>query len=154
MNFNRQPSVALGAFLIGLGLVWWLNLWSLLLPAALLIGGVVAYQQRRRMGRTIEAVQVGLWGVGLALLFMVGFVWPGVLFLAGASMLMRGRESNVDTYVQNMLAQARSRRTAATRPTPTQHVEITTTAPAPLPQPQPRPAVNQNTSNTGETTRL
>ena len=153
MNFNRQPSVALGAFLIGLGLVWWLNLWSLLLPAALLIGGVVAYQQRRRMGRTIEAVQVGLWGVGLALLFMLGFVWPGVLFLAGASMLMRGRENNVDTYVQNALAQAR-RRPVATRPTPTQQVEITTTPPAPLPQPQPRPAVNQNSSNTGETTRL
>jgi hypothetical protein len=154
MNFNRQPSVALGAFLIGLGLVWWLNLWSLLLPAALLIGGVVAYQQRRRMGRTIEAVQVGLWGIGLALLFMVGFVWPGVLFLAGASMLMRGREANVDTYVQNALAQARRRRPAAARPTPTQQVEITTTPPASLPQAQPRPAVNHSNSNTGETTRL
>ena len=153
MNCNRQPSAALGAFLIGLGLVWWLNLWALLLPAALLIGGVVAYQQRRRMGRTVEAVQVGLWGVGLALLFMFGFVWPGVLFLAGASVLMRGRETNVDAYVQNALTQAR-RRPAATRPTPTQHVEITTTHPVPLPQAQPRPTVNESNSNTGETTRL
>jgi hypothetical protein len=153
MNFNKQPSVALGAFLIGLGLVWWLNLWSLLLPAALLIGGVVAYQQRRRMGRTVEGVQVGLWGVGLALLFMIGFVWPGVLFLAGASVLMRGRETNVDSYVQTALAQAR-RRPAPARPTPTQHVEITTSQPAPLPQAQPRPAVRESRSNTGETTRL
>ena len=63
MNFNKQPSMALGAFLIALGIVWWLHLWALLLPAALLIGGVVAYQQRRRIGRTVEAVQVGLWGV-------------------------------------------------------------------------------------------
>ena len=52
MNMNKQPSMAAGVFLIGLGVVWWLNLWALLLPAALLVGGVVAYQQRRRMGRT------------------------------------------------------------------------------------------------------
>ena len=154
MNFNKQPSVALGAFLIGLGLVWWLSLWSLLLPAALLVGGVVAYQQRRRMGRTVEAVHVGLWGVGLALLFMLGFVWPGVLFLAGASMLMRGRETNVDAYVQNALLQARRRRPAATRPTPTQQVEITTTHPAPSPSAQPHPALRESRTNTGETTRL
>ncbi|HJZ47627.1 MAG TPA: hypothetical protein VKE41_10700 [Roseiflexaceae bacterium] len=154
MNLNKQPSIALGAFLIALGLIWWLNLWSLLLPGALLVGGVIAYQQRRRMGRTVEGVQVGLWGVGLALLFMLHFVWPGVLFLAGASVLMRGRETNVDAYVQNALAQARSRRPANSRPTPTQHVEITTTQPAPLPTVQPRSAVGESKSNTGETTRL
>jgi hypothetical protein len=146
--------VALGAFLIALGVVWWLNLWSLLLPAALLIGGVVAYQQRRRVGRTVEAVQVGLWGVGLALLFMLHFVWPGVLFLAGASVLLRGREASADGYVQNALAQARRRRPAAARPTPTQQVEITTTHPMPLPSSQPRPVVSESKSSTGETTRL
>ena len=153
MNFNKQPSVALGAFLIGLGVVWWLNLWSLLLPAALLIGGVAAYQQRRRLGRTVEGVQVGLWGVGLALLFMLHFIWPGVLFLAGASVLMRGRETNVDAYVQNALSQARRRPTAG-RPTPTQHVPITTSQPAPLSPAQPQPAASERKSNTGETTRL
>jgi hypothetical protein len=152
MNINRQSSVALGAFLIALGIVWWLNLWSLLLPAALLVGGAVAYQQRRRMGRTVEAVQVGLWGVGLALLFMLHFIWPGVLFLAGASVLMRGRETNADAYVQNALAQLRRRRAAA-RPTPTQHVPIATSQPAPL-TPAQRPTVNEGRSNTGETTRL
>jgi hypothetical protein len=153
MNLNKQPSVAVGAFLIGLGLVWWLQLWSLLLPAALLVGGVVAYQQRRRMGRTVEAVQVGLWGVGLALLFMLHFVWPGVVFLAGASVLMRGRETNADAYVQNALAQARRRRGSAARPTPSQPVEITTHQPAPIALP-PQPVASENRSNTGETTRL
>ena len=153
MNFNKQPSVALGAFLIGLGLIWWLNLWSLLLPAALLIGGVLAYQQRRRMGRTVEGVQVGLWGVGLALLFMLHFIWPGVLFLAGASVLMRGRETNVDTYVQNALAQAR-RRPTTVRPTATQHVPIATSQPASLSPTQSQPAVSERASNTSETTRL
>src|SRR4029079_8213 len=153
MNFNKQPSVALGAFLIGLGVVWWLNLWSLLLPAALLIGGAVAYQQRRRMGRTIEGVQVGLWGVGLALLFMLHFIWPGVLFLAGASVLMRGRETNVDAYVQNALSQLR-RRPSAARPTPAQHAPVTPSQPVPLSPAQPRPAASVSKSNTGETTRL
>jgi hypothetical protein len=153
MNFNKQPSVALGAFLIGLGVVWWLHLWSLLLPAALLIGGVVAYQQRRRMGRTVEGVQVGLWGVGLALLFMLHFIWPGVLFLAGASVLVRGRETNVDAYVQNALSQARRRPNAA-RPASTQHVPITTSQPAPLSPAQPHPSVGESKTNIGETTRL
>jgi hypothetical protein len=153
MNFNKQPSMALGAFLIALGIVWWLHLWALLLPAALLIGGVVAYQQRRRLGRTVEAVQVGLWGVGLALLFMLHFIWPGVLFLAGASVLVRGRETNVDAYVQNALAQARRRPTTA-QASPTQHVPITTSQPAPLTQSQPQPVASERKTNTGETTRL
>ena len=154
MNLNRQPSVAVGVFLIALGLVWWLNMWSLLLPAALLAGGVVAYQQRRRMGRTVEGVQVGLWGIGLALLFMLHFVWPGVLFLAGASILMRGRETNVDAYVQNVVAQARRRSSPAARPTPSLRVEITTHQPAPITPAQPRPTVSESSSSTGETTRL
>jgi len=151
MNFNKQPSVAAGVFLIGLGLVWWLHLWTLLLPAALLVGGVMAYQQRRRMGRTVEGVQVGLWGVGLALLFMLHFIWPGVLFLAGASVLARGRETNIDAYVQNTLAKLR-RRPAAGRPMPTQHVPITISQPAPLSPNQQQPAASK--INIGETTRL
>ena len=153
MNFNKQPSVALGVFLIGLGVVWSLNMWALLLPAALLVGGVVAYQQRRRMGRTVEGVQVGLWGVGLALLFMLHFIWPGVLFLAGASVLVRGRETNVDAYVQNALTRLR-RRPIAARSTPTQHVPITTSQPTPLAQAQSQPSASERKSSTGETTRL
>jgi hypothetical protein len=152
MNINRQSPVVLGLFLIALGVGAWFGLWSLLLPAALLIGGAVAYQQRRSLGRTIEAVQVGMWGVGLALLFLLGFVWPGILFLAGASVLIRGREDRVDAYVQNAIAQARRSRPAA-RPTPTQHVEITS-QPAPLAPGQPRPVEREHASTTGETTRL
>jgi hypothetical protein len=154
MNFNKQPTAALGVFLIALGLVWWLNLWSLLLPAALVIGGLVAYQQRRQLGRTIEAVQVGMWGVGLGLLFLLGFVWPGILFLAGASVLMRGREDRVDAYVQQAVAQARRRRQPAARPAPSQRVEITTSHPAPIAPAQPRPAERVSAPTTGETTRL
>ena len=153
MNINKQPPVAVGVFLIALGLVWWLNLWALLLPGALLVGGAVAYQQRRQMGRLLEAVQVGLWGVGLALLFMLHFVWPGVLFLAGASVLMRGREASADAYVQRVIAQARQRRPAA-RPTPSQHVPITTSQPAPIVPAQPQPVERPSAASVGETTRL
>lgn len=149
MNFNKQPSVAAGAFLIGLGLVWWLNLWSLLLPGILLVGGVVAYQQRRSMGRTLEAVQVGMWGVGLALLFLLHFVWPGVLFLAGASILSRGRENQIDAAVQQLAGRMRGR--VARRAAPVQQVPVVPIYQAPA---QPQQPVAQERSATGDTTRL
>ena len=149
MNFNKQPSIAAGVFLIGLGLVWWLNLWSLLLPGVLLVGGVVAYSQRRSMGRTLEAVQVGMWGVGLALLFLLHFVWPGVLFLAGASILSRGRDSQIDAAVQQLAGRVRGR--VARRTTPVQQVPVVPIYPAPV---QPQQPVAQERSATGETTRL
>ena len=153
MNINKQPTVALGVFLIALGLVWWLNLWSLLLPSALLVGGVVAYQQRRQLGRTIEAVQVGMWGVGLALLFLLHFVWPGILFLAGASVLVRGREDRVDAYVQQAIARVRRPRLAR-HSAPSQRVEITTSQPAPIAPAQPQAAARESSPNVSETTRL
>jgi hypothetical protein len=152
MNFNKQPSVAAGVFLVVLGLVWWLNLWSLLLPGALLVGGAAAYMQRRQMGRLIEGVQVGIWGVGLALLFMLHFVWPGVLFLAGASFLARGRESRIDAAVQQLVARFNARR--ASRAVPTQQVQISTHYPAPIVPAQPQQPAGQERSATGDTTRL
>jgi hypothetical protein len=105
------------------------------------------------MGRTVEAVQVGMWGVGLALLFMLGFVWPGVLFLAGASVLMRGREDRVDAYVQEAIARVRRQRPAA-RSLPSQRVEISTGQPQPSVPATPQPAARDNAPRTGETTRL
>jgi len=154
MNLNKQSTVAAGVILIGLGIVVLFNLWSLIFPAALLVGGVVAYQQRRRMGHLNEAVQVGMWGVGLALLFLVHFFWPGVLFLAGASVLARGREGQIDAYAQRLITQFSPRSRPAGRPTPTQNVPITTSYPQPI-----APAAQQRTEAekspaTGETTRL
>ena len=154
MNINKQSTVAAGAILIGLGIVVLFNLWSLIFPAALLVGGVVAYQQRRATGRLNEAVQVGMWGVGLALLFVLHFFWPGVLFLAGASVLARGREDRIDAYVQRLSTQFGPRARPAARPTPTQSVPITSSYPQPLPpitQPQ---AEAERIPTTGETTRL
>jgi 4-amino-4-deoxy-L-arabinose transferase-like glycosyltransferase len=145
MNINdKRQQVVLGAFLIGLGLVWWLNLWWLLVPAAVGAAGVAAYVQRRAMGRVVEAVQGGLWGLGLALLLLLGFVWPGLLFLAGASILARGREHELDGRVQLLLGWVR-RPNSAIQPVRSQQVPITTHS---------QPSETVDSPAVGETTRL
>jgi TM2 domain-containing membrane protein YozV len=106
--YNRQATIA-GVFLIAVGLLWWLNLWWLLLPAALMVAGVAGYLQRHAVGRDNEALQAGLWGIGLGLLFLVGFVWPGILFLAGASVLLRGREDQARAALEQVVVQVRGR---------------------------------------------
>jgi hypothetical protein len=150
MNPNKQQSVMFGGFLIALGLVWWLNLWWVLLPGLLIAGGVIGYRQRRSLGRPIEAVQAGLWCIGLALLFLIGGIWPGVLLLAGVSILIRGRELQVDDRLQSLFAQARSRRVASP-PVTTQQVPITTVQ---MPTATTPPQFSAPTTNTGDTTRL
>jgi hypothetical protein len=146
MNPNNRRTAAIGGILIVLGLVWWLNLWWLVWPGALVAGGVLAYRQRRQMGRPIEAVQAALWCFGLALVFLTHF-WVGVIFLAGLSLLLRGRELQADAAIQQALSQASARR-ATRRPITTQQVPITTQAPpAPL-------ASGYEAPTTGETTRL
>ena len=154
MNFTKQSPVSAGVILIGLGIVVLFNLWSLIFPVALLAGGVAAYQQRRQIGRTSEGVQIGMWGAGLALLFLLHFFWPGVLFLAGASVLARGREAQIDAYVQRMAAQFGRRSQPAARPAPAQHVPIATSYPQPFVPAAPQRAEAEQPVVTGETTRL
>ena len=123
---NRQQNVVVGVFLVALGLVWWLHLGWLIWPAVLVGLGAVAYTQRRQAGDTISAVQTGLWLVGLGVLFLLHFVFPGVLFLAGASILARGREQQIDDQVQAFLGNMRS---GNIRPSfPSQRVPVTTDA--------------------------
>jgi hypothetical protein len=145
MNLNTRQPAALGAVLIVFGLVIWLNLWWLVAPGALIAAGVLAYRQRRLIGRPVEAVQALLWCFGLAVLFLTGF-WIGVLFLAGLSLLLRGRELTVDAAIQQAL-QTRSQRSVS-RTTPVQQVPITTQPPAAP------PANTYEAPTTGETTRL
>jgi hypothetical protein len=146
MNPNKRQSAAIGIFLIGLGLMMWLNLWWLLWPGVLAVAGVLAYRQRR-IGRPAEAVQAALWCIGLALLMLLGFIWPGVLLLAGTSVLIRGREAEIDESVQRMVTQTRSRR-ATQRPITTQQVPITTQ------QPQAAPPAGYEAPATGQTSHL
>jgi hypothetical protein len=124
MNANKRQSAVMGIFLIAVGLVWWLNLWWLLLPGALVIAGAMGYLQRRAAGRMAEGMQAALWGVGLGLLFLIGFVWPGILFLAGASVLLNGREAQVESYAQSALSRVRrqGRRSSHTEQVPVETV--------------------------------
>jgi|GEM_PF-761177 len=151
MNSNKQQSMMLGGFLIALGLVWWMNLWWVLLPGLLIAGGIIGYRQRRSLGRPIEAVQAGLWCFGLALLFLIGGIWLGVLLLAGVSILIRGRELQVDDRIQAMFAQARSRRRVASQPVTTQQVPITTVQ---MPTTTTPPQFGAPVTSSGDTTRL
>lgn len=109
MNVNNRQATIAGGFLIALGIVWWLNLWWLLLPASLLIAGAAGYLQRRAVGRNNEALQAGLWGMGLGLLFLFGIVWPGILFLAGGSILLKGREAQAEAFVERAIGRVRGR---------------------------------------------
>src|SRR5258706_4466791 len=102
MNLNTRQPAALGALLIVFGLVMWLHLWWLVAPGALVAAGVLAYRQRRLLGRPVEAVQALLWCFGLALLFVTHF-WIGVLVLAGLSLLLRGRGLMVDAAIPQTL---------------------------------------------------
>ncbi|MDZ4722040.1 MAG: hypothetical protein SH847_26565 [Roseiflexaceae bacterium] len=144
LNNNKRQTVVMGIFLIALGVVWWLNLWWLLLPAAMIIAGVVGYLQRRSAGRNDEAMQAALWGIGMGLLFLTSFVWPGVLFVAGASILLRGREAQVEANVRHAITRVRSNRA---RRSSTERVPVETIPATIIP-------INQSSVSVNDTTRL
>jgi hypothetical protein len=144
MNNNKRQTAIAGIFLIGLGLVWWLDLWFLLLPGALAAAGVVGYLQRRAAGRQDEALHIALWGLGLAVLFLTNFLFPGILFLAGASVLLRGREQQAIDRVRSTAMRVRGR----VRPSrAAEQVPIETVGATIVP-------ISQNGTSVGETTRL
>jgi hypothetical protein len=158
VNLNQQQTRYAGIALIVLGVVAVFNLWWMI-PSALLIGGGVAiYQRQRASGRKGEAVQALLWGVGLAALLLVDFVFPGVLLLGGASLLLRGREAQADERVQRTVARFARRRTpAVSAPAATAPSIPTMAAPqAPVAQPQQRVTIVSSSEqpNTSDTVRL
>jgi hypothetical protein len=105
MSFQNEQTRWIGLILITLGIVTIFKLWWLV-PAALLAGGgIVIYRRQRSLGRTDEAFQVLLWGIGLALLSLFHLVWPGILILGGASLLLRGREAQVEQRMWVLLGQ-------------------------------------------------
>jgi len=102
----RQTRIT-GIILIVLGIVAIFKLWWLLPAALLALGGAVIYRRQRAIGRVAEAVQALLWGVGLAALLLADFIFPGVLILGGASLLLRGREGDIDARLRTMVARLR-----------------------------------------------
>jgi hypothetical protein len=108
VHFNAHQTRYIGISLLVIGLVAVLNLWWLLPVVALSAVGVYIYRRQRAIGRTNEAVQALLWGVGLGVLSMIGF-FPWVLLLGGVSLLLRGNEQQVDTRLSASLNQMGSR---------------------------------------------
>ena len=95
MNLNAQQTRIAGFALIAFAVVMILDLWWLL-PVAMLGGaGVAIYRRERSIGQINSAVQGGLWGLGLAVLYVLGAIFPGVLLLGGASLLLRGNEATL-----------------------------------------------------------
>jgi hypothetical protein len=140
-NMDQRTLRYFGIGLIALGVFAALRLWFLL--PLLVLGGVGAflYVERRREGRIAVAVQSGLWLVGMGLLLLINFVFPGVLLLAGASLLLRGHEAQADQRVSELLSRMGVQLPAAKRPAGAQNVAIDHSS-------------AQAEPNTGETTRL
>jgi len=139
LNLNQKQTRVAGIALIALGVVAVFHLWWAIPSVLLAAGGVAIYRRQRGIGRTGEAVQGALWGVGLAVLLLVHFVFPGVLLLGGASLLLRGRELEADQRAQHMLANLSSRRAAAPAQPAAQQSKVTIVSDQPT---------------TGETVRL
>jgi len=153
VNLNQQQTRYAGIALIVFGIVAVFNLWWLI-PSALLVGGgATIYQRQRASGRTGDAVQALLWGVGLAVLMLADFVFPGVLLLGGVSLLLRGREPQADARVQATVARFARRRAPAVTATPTPAMSAPQT---PVAQPQQRVTIVNSTEqpSTSETVRL
>ncbi|MBC8075068.1 MAG: hypothetical protein H7Y32_03250 [Chloroflexales bacterium] len=149
---TSQRTVYAGVALIVLGALFLTGMGGLLPALALAGGGVYLYQTQRRAGSVDKALVGGLWGVGLALIWLTGAWLAGLLLLGGLTVLMRGREQRVDATVQRYMAQGQaivqSRR--AQRPT----TPAVQSPPVITRQPSPVTIIQDDVPTTGDTTRL
>lgn len=148
-------------------------MWGLLPVLGLSAAGAYLYTERRRAGRIGAAVQSGLWLIGLAVLFLIEFVTPGIIILAGLSLLARGREAELDARLVRLLAKlgvqvpgiqlARATSTAPVAPVqsvPTIAAQSPAQPPVPTPPATPATPATPPTvqpderATTGETIRL
>lgn len=120
---NNQTRL-IGLILITIGVVAIFRLWWLVPVALLAGGGIVIYRRQRNLGRIDEAVQALLWGVGLALLSLFKLLWPGILILGGVSLLLRGREAEVEQRMWALLGQLLSWYRRPTTPPASSKVQI------------------------------
>ena len=153
MNTNQQRTLYGGLALIALGLFAAFRLWWLLPIVVAAAVGATVYTQQRRAGRLPEAVQGGVWGVGLAIVLLLGLWWSGLVLLAGVSLLARGREQQVDAFVQRLVGRAHGyvqtrRNSSISVPAVTRTPNVPSTPMNNI------TIVNDDAPSTGETTRL
>jgi hypothetical protein len=91
---SRSDKISWGVFLIGLGLMfakvipWW--------PGILFVGGLASLAAGLAQGKRGYALLGGIWLIGLGVFFSVGFSWPLLLIVIGASMLFRNLRGQSD----------------------------------------------------------
>lgn len=144
MNLSTPQAKYVGIALIILGIVAVLKFWWLIPIVAFIAAGSWGYRQRKALGRNNEAVQAALWGGGLAVLWLVHFLFPGVLLLAGASLLLRGHEEKLERRVSALIETLRRRNNLPSGP---YNSPMTTT-------PTRVTIVNEETPTGNETVRL
>ncbi|MHB1317569.1 MAG: hypothetical protein ACYCYF_03015 [Anaerolineae bacterium] len=89
MKTNRENALSMGLLLIGIGLIFLLpgiGFWPWILVVVALAGLPSALSR----GRDWMAWQGTFWLIGMAILFAFDLFWPGVLLLAGVSVLLGG----------------------------------------------------------------
>lgn len=155
LNLDSKATRYVGFSLVIAGFFALVGMWWML-PVVILasVGGYV-YTERRKEGRIAAAVQSGLWLIGLAVLWLFSAIIfpPGILVLAGASLLIRGHEPKVDERVREFLAKIGIKLApAATTPAPV--VAASQPAPNAAAGSTPGNAHDDPTAFTGETTRL
>lgn len=89
MSRNREKALSFGLFLVGVGalfLVPTISIW----PWILVVMAISGLPTALARGWNWLAWQSTIWLIGLAILFALDLLWPGVLLLFGLSALMRG----------------------------------------------------------------
>ncbi len=83
---QRADQVSGGVFLIGLGIIFFTHVgfW----PWILFVIGASSMARGMAEGQAWYNVSGGLWLMGLGVVFLLGFSWPLLLILIGATMLM------------------------------------------------------------------
>lgn len=84
MRNTDAGKISGGIFLIGIGLVAWLNFWW---PGMLFVIGAAALARGFIDGGREKDLSGGLFFIGLGLIAWTNFWWPGMLILIGLSML-------------------------------------------------------------------
>lgn len=90
MKVHRSAdSLGVGILLIGIGTLFMLRGQVDFFPWVLAIIGIAGIPEALSRGRNWAAWQGVFWLIGLAVLFAADILWPGILILAGGSMLLR-----------------------------------------------------------------
>src|SRR5512140_301202 len=88
------------------------------------------HHHNHRMHSSLPGIHSGIWMIGLAILFLTGLWWPGILILVGLSMVL-----------QWVFSESSSQQSFETAPQPAPRP--VTQAPVPTPAPQVTPIVTQ-----------